>query len=142
MIAHLAMGTTKGLRQGLFAQGMLRVGETQTLAIPLSAVRTDKPKPYIQIVRDKRIVHVAAELGATGEADGKWMVALTCRATGTPSRQCPRMLPAWQCFYPRQCRTESAGGCGWRGGEPGQKQHPTHDSRDTWCLATGQTGKL
>ncbi len=84
VIAYLALETTKGLRQGLFAQGMLRVGETQTLAIPLSAVRTDKPKPYIQIVRDKRIVHVAAELGAQGEADGQWMVALTGLAAGTP----------------------------------------------------------
>lgn len=84
VIAYLALEPTKGLRQGLFAQGTLRVGETRTLAIPLSAVRTDKPKPYVQIVRDKRIVHVAAELGAQGEADGQWMVAVAGLEPDTP----------------------------------------------------------
>lgn len=84
VIAYLALEPTKGLRQGLFAQGTLQIGEIQTLAIPLSAVRTDKPKPYVQVVRDNRIVHLAAELGAQGKADGQWMVALAGLAPDTP----------------------------------------------------------
>ena len=84
VIAYLALEPTQGLRQGLFAQGTLRVGETETLAIPLSAVRTDKPKPYVQIVRDNRIVHLAVELGAQGESDGQWMVALAGLELNTP----------------------------------------------------------
>jgi len=84
VIAYLALEATKGLRQGLFAQGTLRVGESEALAIPLSAVRTDKPKPYVQIVRDSRIVHQAVELGAQGESDGQQMVALNGLDPTTP----------------------------------------------------------
>ncbi len=84
VLAYLALAPTQGLRQGLFAQGTLRVGETETLALPLSAVRTDKPKPYVQLVRDNRIVHLAVELGAQGESDGQWMVALAGLEPNTP----------------------------------------------------------
>lgn len=77
VIAYLALEPTQGLRQGLFAQGTLRVGESRMLAIPLSAVRTDKPQPYVQVVRDNRIVHMAVQLGEQGESDGQWMVGLS-----------------------------------------------------------------
>ena len=61
------------LRQGLFAQGTLGTARTALLAVPLSSVRTDKPKPYLQVIEDSRVVHRAVELGArgtTGEANG------------------------------------------------------------------------
>lgn len=84
VIVYLALEPTKGLRQGLFAQGTLRVGATEALAIALSAVRTDKPKPYVQIVRDNRIVHLQVELGVQGESDGQQLVALNGLDPNTP----------------------------------------------------------
>lgn len=55
-----------GLRQGLFAQGTLGTARISTLAVPLSAVRTDKPVPYVQVVENKQVVHTPVELGARG----------------------------------------------------------------------------
>lgn len=77
VIAYLALAPAPGLRQGLFAQGTLRVGSTEALSIPISAVRTDRPKPYVQIVRDGKVVHQPVALGARGLSEGEWMAALT-----------------------------------------------------------------
>jgi hypothetical protein len=55
-----------GLRQGLFAQGMLETGEKRVLAVPLNAVRNDKPLPYIQLVKDNRGQLIAVQMGARG----------------------------------------------------------------------------
>ena len=53
------------------------MGRTETLALPLSAVRTDKPAPYVQLVIDGRIVHRRVETGLRGLADGQTMVAVS-----------------------------------------------------------------
>lgn len=42
---------TASLRQGLFVQGLLTTGSAQVLTVPLDAVRTDKPAPYLQTSR-------------------------------------------------------------------------------------------
>lgn len=76
VIAYLAVDTVPGLRQGLFAQGTLGTGRLQALAVPLSAVRTDKPQPYVQLVSQQRVQHQTVELGARGELDGQTMVAI------------------------------------------------------------------
>ena len=39
------------LRPGLFLQGIIITGNASQLAVPLSAVRTDKPQPYLQLVK-------------------------------------------------------------------------------------------
>jgi membrane fusion protein, multidrug efflux system len=39
-------------------------------------VRLDKPQPYVQLVKDGRIVHQTVELGARGEAAGQTAVTL------------------------------------------------------------------
>lgn len=83
VIAYLALAPTAGLRQGMFAQGRLRVGSTEAPSVPLSAVRTDKPKPYVQIVRDNKVLHQEVELGARGETGGQLMVAVTGLALDT-----------------------------------------------------------
>ena len=72
----------QGLRQGLFAQGRLRTGQTQGVAVPLSAVRTDKPQPYLQIVRDGKVVHQTVALGARGRVQDEDWVAVTPLAAG------------------------------------------------------------
>ncbi len=76
VIAYLAVDAVPGLRQGLFAQGTLGTGRLQALAVPLSAVRTDKPQPYVQLISQQRVLHQTVELGARGELDGQTMVAI------------------------------------------------------------------
>jgi RND family efflux transporter MFP subunit len=76
VLAYLAIENPDGLRHGLFAQGTLATGRTTALAVPLSAVRTDKPAPYVQVVEDNRVVHKGVELGTRGEADKEAMVAV------------------------------------------------------------------
>ena len=76
VIAYLAVDAVPGLRQGLFAQGTLGTGRLQALAVPLSAVRTDKPQPYVQLIDQQQVRHQTVELGARGQLDGQTMVAI------------------------------------------------------------------
>lgn len=76
VLAYLAVQTSEGLRQGLFAQGRLSIGKLQVLAIPLAAVRTDKPLPYVQLIQDGSVVHQTVELGARGEQAEQTMVGI------------------------------------------------------------------
>jgi RND family efflux transporter MFP subunit len=76
VLAYLVVDPLPGLRQGLFAQGNLRIGTTRATTVPLSAVRTDKPAPYVQLVSNNKVLHQAVQLGARGEADGQAMVAV------------------------------------------------------------------
>jgi multidrug efflux system membrane fusion protein len=74
VLAYLRIDKPAGLRQGLFAQGTLGTGRSSGLAVLLSTVRTDKPAPYVQIVKNDQVVHMPVELLARGEADGEAMV--------------------------------------------------------------------
>jgi RND family efflux transporter MFP subunit len=82
VLAYLVLADTAGLRQGLFAQGTLAIGQSSALAVPLSAVRTDKPVPYVQLVEDNHVVHKAVETGARGEADKETWVEVNGLAAG------------------------------------------------------------
>ncbi|HSW16900.1 MAG TPA: efflux RND transporter periplasmic adaptor subunit [Ramlibacter sp.] len=76
VLAYLAVDAAPGLRQGLFAQGTLGTGQATALAVPLSAVRTDKPAPYVQLVENGRVAHRAVAPGAQGERAGEpWVAA-------------------------------------------------------------------
>src|SRR5262249_31539037 len=76
VMVYLQLDRSTGFRQGLFAQGSIDVGRTETLALPLSAVRTDKPMPYVQLVTEGRIVHAQVEAGLRGQAAGQTMIAV------------------------------------------------------------------
>ena len=76
VLAYLALDNAQGLRQGLFAQGTLLTGSVQAMLAPLSAVRTDKPSPYVQLVRDSKVLHQSVELGLRGESQGQPVVEL------------------------------------------------------------------
>jgi RND family efflux transporter MFP subunit len=78
VLAYLALEPAPGLRQGLF------VGTSTSMALPVSAVRNDRPRPYVQIVRDNRVLHQPVDLGDQGEFDGQWMVAVKGLAQDTP----------------------------------------------------------
>lgn len=71
-------GNATGLRQGLFAQGTLGTTRLSSLAVPLSAVRTDKPAPYVQVVENNQVIHKVVELGVRGNsaAGNEVMVAV------------------------------------------------------------------
>ena len=74
---YLAVRPASGLRQGLFAQGALVTGQAQALAVPLSAVRTDRPEPYVQVVENGRIAHRRVQTGERGSRAGEVMVGVT-----------------------------------------------------------------
>ena len=76
VLLYLAVANPAGLRQGLFAQGTLGTAERSVLAVPVSAVRTDKPTPYIQTVEGGKVVQRTVELGPRGDADGEAMVGI------------------------------------------------------------------
>ena len=82
VLAYLAIDNGQGLRQGLFAQGTLATTQASALAVPLSAVRTDKPQPYLQLVEGNRVVHRTVQTGARGDADGQLLVAVQGIAPG------------------------------------------------------------
>jgi RND family efflux transporter MFP subunit len=82
VLAYLAVADATALRQGLFAQGTLATSRASALAVPLSAVRTDKPSPYVQVVENDRVAHKTVQMGARGESEKEIMVAVTGVAPG------------------------------------------------------------
>ncbi len=77
VLVYLSIPATPGLRQGLFAQGVLVTERVQALAVPLGAVRTDRPTPYVQVIEGDRVRHKAVQPGARGEAGDQTVVAVT-----------------------------------------------------------------
>lgn len=82
VLVFLALEPSPVLRQGLFARGTLATGSLRTLAVPVTAVRTDKPVPYVQLVENGLVSHRPVTLGARGEADGLALVAVDGIAPG------------------------------------------------------------
>lgn len=71
VLAYLSIEAPAGLRQGLFAQGHIDTGRVSGLAVPLRAIRTDKPQPYVQVVENEQVAHRAVQPGARGEVEGE-----------------------------------------------------------------------
>ena len=82
VLAYLALADTAGLRQGLFAQGTVHLGQASALAVPLASVRTDKPSPYVQVVEDGKVAHRSVQTGERGEANKEPWVAVQGVPTG------------------------------------------------------------
>jgi RND family efflux transporter MFP subunit len=76
VLIYLGLQSHPLLRQGVFVQGTLGVQKVQAIVVPLESVRSDKTKPYVQIIRDDKVMHIQVELGAKGEANGKAVMAL------------------------------------------------------------------
>ena len=83
VLVYLQLKSVPGLRQGLFVQGTLGTEKLKTLAVPLQAVRSDKPQPYIQVVENQQVRHVSVTLGARGQAGGQDMVAISGLPAGS-----------------------------------------------------------
>jgi len=71
------------LRQGLFVQGLLATGSAQVLTVPLDAVRTDKPAPYLQTIKEGRVAYAPVQTGARAVVNGQTLVAVDGVPAGT-----------------------------------------------------------
>ena len=76
VLIYLGLQSHPLLRQGVFVQGSLGTQKVQAIVVPLESVRSDKTKPYVQIIRDDKVMHIQVELGAKGEANGQAVMAL------------------------------------------------------------------
>lgn len=76
VLAYLQLASAAGLRQGLFAEGTLTTGTVRALSVPLDAVRTDKPQPYVQHVVDNKVAHQTVAMGVQGQHEGITMVEI------------------------------------------------------------------
>jgi RND family efflux transporter MFP subunit len=91
VLIYLTLDKAEGLRHGLFAKGILGLGKSQVLAVPLSAVRTDRAQPYVQVVEQVgdqlQVVHKTVSLGVrgldSGQAESETMVGITGLAAGS-----------------------------------------------------------
>lgn len=82
VVAYLSVQAQAGLRQGLFAQGQVETARVRALAVPLSAVRNDKPSPYVQLIEAERVVHRAVQAGVRSSHEGETLVAVEGLAAG------------------------------------------------------------
>ena len=108
VLVYLALDRSEGFRQGLFAQGSLELGRGKEMALPLSAVRVDKPEPYVQSVIDGHVRHKPVTTGWRGQVGGQTFVTVNGlqegasvlsgsvgpMRDGTAVRQAPAPAPA------------------------------------------------
>lgn len=70
VMVYLRLDQPQGLRHGLFAKGTLGLGKSQVMAVPLSAVRSDRAQPYVQVVEKVgdtfQVAHKTVVVGVTG----------------------------------------------------------------------------
>ena len=91
VLIYLTLDKAEGLRHGLFAKGMLSMGKSQVLAVPLSAVRTDRAQPYVQVVEQVgdqlQVAHKTVTLGVRGmdlaQPESETVVGVTDLAEGS-----------------------------------------------------------
>jgi RND family efflux transporter MFP subunit len=77
IMVYLAVDSQPALRQGLFAKGTIELMRKTTLAVPLSAVRTDQAQPYVVQVQADKAVQKNVQLGLRGEVAGQPWVEVT-----------------------------------------------------------------
>jgi len=91
VLIYLALDKAEGLRHGLFAKGILGMGKSKILAVPLSTVRTDRAQPYVQVVEQVgdqlQVMHKTVTLGVRGmdmaQPESETMVGVTGLAEGS-----------------------------------------------------------
>ena len=64
------------LRPGMYVEGVIQTADTTALAVPLTAVRTDQPLPYVQTVQDGVVLHSPVQLGAQSVGEAQTWVAI------------------------------------------------------------------
>ncbi len=64
------------LRPGMYVEGFIHTGSTQALAVPLTAVHTDQPQPYVQTVLNHVVQHSPVTLGPQSVGEAQTWVAV------------------------------------------------------------------
>ncbi|GAB4400094.1 MAG: efflux RND transporter periplasmic adaptor subunit [Rhodoferax sp.] len=73
--AYLSLPADAGLRHGLFVQGHIDVDQVQGPAVPVSALRTDEPEPYLQWFDGRVVRHSPVTVQARGTLRGEeWAI--------------------------------------------------------------------
>ena len=70
VMAYLSVTSHPSLRNGLFARGWIDLDRRNTLALPLSSVRTDQAQPYATVMSGGLSEWRPLKLGARGQVDG------------------------------------------------------------------------
>jgi RND family efflux transporter MFP subunit len=83
VVVYLALAPHPLLRQGLFVQGGLSTGSRTSPALPITAVRTDKPVTYVQIIVGDKVEHQPVVTGFIGDVKGQAMVEIIGLPPGT-----------------------------------------------------------
>ena len=69
VLAYLQLkDSAPGLRQGLFARGVIELQRRAALVVPASAVRVDQAEPYVLEVRDGKVEQTTVTTGQRGQA--------------------------------------------------------------------------
>lgn len=82
VLVYLRLTAQPGMRQGLFARGGIVAGMVEAPAVPVSAIRNDRPEPYVQVLRDGVVKHVGLTPAPTGSVDGVPHQAVPALAEG------------------------------------------------------------
>lgn len=93
VMAYLAVTPTPGLRQGLFAQGVVELDRQPARVVPLSALRVDGARPYVLLATNGQVQRLEVTPGARGLAvfggAPEAAVAVTGTGTGTGTGSAP-----------------------------------------------------
>ena len=84
VLVYLRLDSVSGLRQGLYGQGQLALGQRQVVAIPLDAVRTDKPQAYVQSIDNNKVTHHVVKTGLRGQLQGQTDNTVWVEVSGVP----------------------------------------------------------
>jgi RND family efflux transporter MFP subunit len=82
VVVYFSVASDQALRQGLFARGVLATGARKAMALPVDCVRTDKPLPYVQVLRDGQVLHQTVTVGTRGTSGNETMVEVSGVAEG------------------------------------------------------------
>jgi RND family efflux transporter MFP subunit len=85
VLVYLRLDSVSGLRQGLYGQGQLALGQRQVLAVPLDAVRTDKPQTYVQTIANNKVLHHVVKTGLRGQLLGQTDNTVWVEVSGVPT---------------------------------------------------------
>ena len=83
VLIYLSVANHPALKHGLFAQGQIEVGQRSAVVVPVSAIRTDKPAPYVQILDGNLVKHQKVVTGERGELNDIAVVEVTGLALNT-----------------------------------------------------------
>ncbi len=74
IMVYLAVQGQPALRQGMFAKGRIELARKAALALPLSAIHTDRARPYVLQIDGDVVRQRDVTLGLQGEVNGQTWV--------------------------------------------------------------------